>query len=208
MSTVAGIMETENIVGKPTLVGRVSNMLKDGSYNEPPILFRHASMQKIRHCCQNMNLLPYLLYSFENSKSHPIAKKVHLYFDQLLQIITARILLLQKSFRESLFCGIHSDESVQKPKQDSYSSTSKFRTLGRPKRKQHHPLFLIMAVYFAPFLLAFQLVGLFSLMVLGKYTPGFLFLFFALLFLGCISLKIFFFESVTYIAKCEKKKIQ
>lgn len=28
MSTVAGIMETENIVGKPTLVGRVSNMLK------------------------------------------------------------------------------------------------------------------------------------------------------------------------------------
>ncbi|XP_076240184.1 uncharacterized protein LOC143182818 [Calliopsis andreniformis] len=207
MSTVAGIIETEDIVGKPTLVGRVSNMLKDGSYSGPPILFRHASMQKIRHCCQNLNLLPYLLYSFDNSKSHPIARKVHLCFDQLLQIITARIFLLHKGFRQSLLY-IRPDESKQEFTQDSCSPAPKFRTFNKQKRKQNHPLFLILAVYFAPLLLAFQLVGLFSLMVFGKYTPGFIFLISALLFLGCISLKIFFYESVTHLAKCERKKVQ
>ena len=208
MSNAAAMIETEDIVGKATLVGDVSNVLKDGSHSGPPTLFRHASMQRIRHCCQNLNLLPYLLYSFDNSKSHPIARKVHLCFDHLLQTATARILLLQKSFRRSLIRGIHSEESQeQESAKLEEPCRSRFRTFSRQKRKEN-PLFLILAVYFAPLLLACQSIGLFSLMVFGKYTPGFIFLFAALLFLGCISLKIFFHESMTHTEKCEKKKEQ
>ncbi|XP_076639670.1 uncharacterized protein LOC143351725 isoform X1 [Colletes latitarsis] len=210
MAKVPGMVETENVVGKQTLVGRVSNMLKDGSYSGPPMLFRHASMQRIRHCCQNLNLFPYLLYSFDNSKSHPIARKVHLRFGQLLQSIAARILCLFRSFRQSLVQDIRPDESQTQestqPKK-SCKSTRKFRTVDPQKRKQH-PIGLIIAVYFAPMLLIFQSIGLFSIMVFDKYTPGFIFLIAALLILGGIWLKILFHESVTYSPKHEKNKDQ
>ncbi|XP_029039088.1 uncharacterized protein LOC114874191 [Osmia bicornis bicornis] len=214
MSKLAGIMETEDVVGKPTLVRRVSNMLKDGSYSGPPMLFRHASMQKIRHCCQNLNLFPYLLYSFDNSKSHPVARKVHLCLGQFLEVITARIFFLYKSFRRSLLRGIRSDDHKNKTEEqepikspiDTGKLTSEFQTIARQKRKQQSPLFLSLAVYLAVLFLAFQMVGLFSLMVFGKYTPGFIFLISALLFLGCISLKILFHESVMHTVKPKKKK--
>lgn len=210
MSKVPGIIEAEDVVGKPTLVRRVSDMLKDGSKSGPPMLFRHASMQKIRHCCQNLNLFPYLLYSFDNSKSHPIARKVHLCLGQILQGITARFFFLYKSFRQSLLRGIRAEEFPQplepiKPV-ESCKATPIFEPI-QQKRKQN-PLFLTLAVYFAPLLLIFQLIGLCSLMVFGKYTPGFIFLISALLFLGCISLKIFFHETVTHNGKCEKMKTQ
>ena len=212
MSKLAGIMETEDVVGKPTLVRRVSNMLKDGSYSGPPMLFRHASMQKIRHCCQNLNLFPYLLYSFDNSKSHPVARKVHLCLGQFLEVITARIFFLYKSFRRSLLRGIRSDDHKTEEQEpikspiDTGKLTSEFQTITRQKRKQQSPLFLSLAVYLAVLFLAFQMVGLFSLMVFGKYTPGFIFLISALLFLGCISLKILFHESVMHTVKPKKKK--
>ncbi|XP_076639671.1 uncharacterized protein LOC143351725 isoform X2 [Colletes latitarsis] len=174
------------------------------------MLFRHASMQRIRHCCQNLNLFPYLLYSFDNSKSHPIARKVHLRFGQLLQSIAARILCLFRSFRQSLVQDIRPDESQTQestqPKK-SCKSTRKFRTVDPQKRKQH-PIGLIIAVYFAPMLLIFQSIGLFSIMVFDKYTPGFIFLIAALLILGGIWLKILFHESVTYSPKHEKNKDQ
>ncbi|CAK9817290.1 hypothetical protein ANTQUA_LOCUS9319 [Anthophora quadrimaculata] len=144
MSKASGMLETEDVVGKSTLDGRVSDILKDGSYSGPPMLFHHESMQKIRHCCQNLNLFPYLLYSFDNSKSHPIVRKVH----------------------------------------------------------------LCLAVYFALVFLAFQLVGLFSLMVIGKYTPGFIFLVSSLMFLSYITLKVFFHESVTLNDKSRKIKAE
>ncbi|XP_012139723.1 uncharacterized protein LOC105662384 [Megachile rotundata] len=211
MSKVSGIMKTDDVVGKPTLVRRVSNMLKDGSYSGPPMLFRHASMQRIRHCCQNLNLFPYLLYSFDNSKSHPVARKVHLCLGQLLEVLTARIFFLYKSFRRSLLRGICSEDSKieeqqpAKPAEDASKLTSEFQTINRPKRKQQSPLFLSLAVYLAVLFLAFQMVGVFSLMVSGKYTPGFIFLISALLFLGCISLKILFHESVTHSVKPKRK---
>ncbi|PBC31161.1 uncharacterized protein LOC108001001 [Apis cerana] len=197
MTKVSGMVETEDVVGKPTFVRRVSNMLKDGSYSEPPMLFRHASMQKIRHCCQNLNLLPYLLYSFDNSKSHPIARKVHNCLGQFLQIVTTRIFLIYKSFRRSLLCGIRSSEfqASEPPKTpESCKFTARFRTTRQLKRKQNNRLILTLGVYFAPLFLFSQLVGLFCLMIFGKYTPGFIFLISALLFLAYISFKVLFHD--------------
>ncbi|XP_015439251.1 PREDICTED: uncharacterized protein LOC107194187 [Dufourea novaeangliae] len=204
MSNTAGLMETDG----------VSNMLKDGSKNGPPLLFRHASMQRIRHCCQNLNLFPYLLYSFENSKSHPIARKVHLYFGLILQGVTARIFVLYKTIRQSLVRGIRQDDHQQQLQEstDVSNATSKatvrIERFGRRKRNKQCPLFLTVAIYFAPLILLCQTIGLLGLMVLSKYTPGFIFLTSALLFLGCISLKILFHETVEHTAKYEKNKVQ
>ncbi|XP_050490181.1 uncharacterized protein LOC126873385 [Bombus huntii] len=211
MTKVSGMIETEDAVGKPTLVRRMSNMLKDGSNSGPPMLFRHASMQKIRHCCQNLNLFPYLLYSFGNSKSHPVARKVHHCLGQFLQLITARIFFLCRSFRQTLLRGIRSKEFevAEPPKSVEFCKlTPRFRMTRLQKRKQDSCLFLTLAVYFAPLLLVFQLIGLASAMVFEKYTPGFIFLFFALLFLGCISLKILFHESAEESRKSVKIKMQ
>ena len=173
------------------------------------MLFRHTSMQKIRHCCQNLNLFPYLLYSFKNSKSHPIARKLQYCLGQFIQLITARIYSLYRSFRQSLLCDIHAKElqTIEPPKiTESVSKlTPRFRTIRQnQKPKQSRRLFLTLAVYFAPLLLLFQLIGLFSAMVIGKYTPGFIFLISALLFLGCISLKILFHETAKERRKCTK----
>ncbi|CAD1475607.1 unnamed protein product, partial [Heterotrigona itama] len=180
-----------------------------GSNSEPPMLFRHTSMEKIRHCCQNLNLFPYLLYSFENSKSHPVARKLHYYLGQFLQLITARIFFLYKSFRQSLLCDIRAKElqTVEPPKiTESVSKfPPRFRTIRQDQKpKQSRRLFLTLAVYFAPLLLLFQLIGLFSVMMFGKYTPGFIFLISALLFLGCISLKILFHETAKERRRCAK----
>ncbi|XP_076763571.1 uncharacterized protein LOC143430974 [Xylocopa sonorina] len=188
---------TENLSTEPEEVAAKTTLtLKDGLNNRPPTLFRHASMQKIRHCCQNLNLFPYLLYSFDNSKSHLIARKMHLYVDQFLQGIAARLFFICKSLRLSL-----TRETLQP--RPTVTVKSPFRT-SSPKRRQNRSLFLIMAVYFAPLLLMLQLIGLFSVVVLGKYTPGFIFLISVLLFLGCISLKILFHESET--SRCERTK--
>ncbi|CAK9817292.1 hypothetical protein ANTQUA_LOCUS9319 [Anthophora quadrimaculata] len=182
MSKASGMLETEDVVGKSTLDGRVSDILKDGSYSGPPMLFHHESMQKIRHCCQNLNLFPYLLYSFDNSKSHPIVRKVHLCLDK-------------------------SKETKVLKRPEQRKSTLKFRQFSQQKRKRT-PLHLILAVYFALVFLAFQLVGLFSLMVIGKYTPGFIFLVSSLMFLSYITLKVFFHESVTLNDKSRKIKAE
>lgn len=153
-------------------------------------------MQKIRHCCQNLNLFPYLLYSFDNSKSHLLARRMHLCFDQLLQALSRRLLLVTASLRLCL--------TSEKAPAESSKSQTRFKTANPVKRRQNRSPLLIMAIYFAPLLLMLQLIGLFSLVVLGKYTPGFIFLISVLLFLGCISLKILFHESE--ICKCEKVK--
>ncbi|XP_076293671.1 uncharacterized protein LOC143215434 [Lasioglossum baleicum] len=214
MSNVSGIMEAEVVVGEQTLANRVSNTLKDESYSRPPMLFRHASMQKLRHCCQNLNLFPYLLYSFGNSKSHPLALKVHLCFGQLLEVVTARLLCLYQQLRHSLLRGIKSTEDIQVPEAQSESRsrsescrpTMKFLCLPQEKPKEI-PLSLTLAVYLAPLFLLFQLVGLLGLMEAGKCTPGFIFLISALLFLGCISLKVFFHETMPRPARRQKKKV-
>lgn len=232
MSKVAEIVEgsVEEMVGKTAkaasghVEGRVTNVLKDGN-SGPPILFRHTSMQKIRHCCQNQNLFPYLLYSFDNSKTHPMARRVHLCLDELLDGIIARVFFLHQSLRQYVLRGIQTEclqapaplpvpTPAPAPPKENYGDdagdatdkpTSKFRTLERQKRKQT-PLFLTMAVYLTPLFLAFQLIGLCSLMIFGKYTPGFIFLFTALLFLGGISLRIMFHETMVHRVKCERSK--
>jgi len=185
----------------------------DGNYSGPPMLFRHASMQKIRHCCQNLNLLPYLLYSFDNSKSHPLARKMHVYLSHFLQEITISLLVTYENLRQSVLHGICIEKpiSVQEvtagTNDDLAKPVARFNRLKKPKRK--HSCYLAAAVYFVPLLLIFQMTVLCSLTIFGKYTPGFIFLITSLLFLGGIALKILLHKTVMCgVEKCEKKKVQ
>ncbi|EFN78474.1 hypothetical protein EAI_13346 [Harpegnathos saltator] len=221
MSQVSGIMEEKDVLkGKPTLVRRVSDMFKDGSYSGPPMLFRHASMQKIRHCCQNLNLLPYLLYSFDNSKSHPIARTVHVYLSRFLRDIIVSFFIAYENLRRVVlydFCkrkfSRELPEEIAKPASEAAdrftSPTAKFSNFERPKNRKQRPVFLVAAVYLVPLLLALQVVMLCNLTFFSKYTPGFIFLISALLFLGGIALKILLHGVVLYnIGKCERKKLK
>lgn len=156
------------------------------------MLFRHASMQKIRHCCQNLNLLPFLLYSFGNSKSHPLVRKVHVYLSCLLQEIN--FLITYQYLRQSVLSGIRTEKPINAQgataePSDSLKPAAKFSRFQKPKRKPH-PFYLVAVVYLAPLLLFCQVVTLCSLTIVSKYTPGFIFLIAAMLFLGCIACKI------------------
>lgn len=193
---MSGIMEKKDVLQrKPTLARRVSDMFKDGNYSGPPLLFRHASMQKIRHCCQNLNLLPYLLYSFDNSKSHPIVRKVHVSLSHFLREITISLLVAYEKLRQqtTTLREIRVEEPIKTIAGSSNDDFAKLAaSLGgfeKPKRKPH-PLYLVAAVYLVPLLLAFQMVTLCGLTIFGKYTPGFIFLVASLLFLGGIALKV------------------
>lgn len=185
----------------------------DGNYSGPPMLFRHASMQKIRHCCQNLNLLPYLLYSFDNSKSHPMVRKMHVYLSYFLQEITLNLLITYENLRQSVLHGIHIEKSINAQKAIAETNgelakpTARFNRFKKPKRK--HSCYLAAAVYLVPLLLVFQMGILCNLTIFGKYTPGFIFLITSLLFLGGIALKILLHETVMYgVNKCERKKVQ
>lgn len=177
------------------------------------MLFRHASMQKIRHCCQNLNLLPYLLYSFDNSKSHPIARKMHVYLSHFFQEITISLLVTYGSLRRSVLHGIrvekptNAQKTIAEINDDSAKPAARFNRLKKPKRK--HSCYLTAAMYLVPLLLVFQMMALCSLTIFGKYTPGFIFLITSLLFLGGIALKILLHQTVLYdVKRCERKKIQ
>lgn len=150
---------------------------------ETPLLFNHSSMQKLRHCCQNLNLFPYLLYSIGNAKSD------HLNVGQLLAIITERIFLLYVNVRQHVHDGLKLEKKNQKDKDIKKIIEPEFSKF-QPKKRKENSIILTLAVYLAPFVLAFQLIGIFSLMIFGKYTPGFLFLLSALIFLGYISMKV------------------
>ncbi|XP_072761338.1 uncharacterized protein [Anoplolepis gracilipes] len=213
---MSGIMEKKDALKrKPTLARRVSDMFKDGNYSGPPMLFRHASMQKIRHCCQNLNLLPYLLYSFDNSKSHPVALKVHVSLSRFLREITISLLVAYENLRQLLALRkIHAVEEPVNKAGTKVESTDEFTKLAtsfggfeKPKRKPH-PLYLIAAMYLVPLLLGFQMLVLCGLTIIGKYTPGFIFLIAALLFLGGIALKVLLHEAALHVNKCERKKVQ
>lgn len=188
--------------------------MTDGNYSGPPMLFRHASMQKIRHCCQNLNLLPYLLYSFDNSKSHPIARKVHVYVSRFLQEITISLLITYENLRHALH-GIHVEKqtnaqtAIVETNDDSATPAARFNCRFKKPKRKSHSCYLTAAVYLVPLLLVFQIMTLCSLTIFGKYTPGFIFLITSLLFLGGIALKILLHETVLHsIKKCERKKVQ
>ncbi|XP_014477442.1 PREDICTED: uncharacterized protein LOC106745928 [Dinoponera quadriceps] len=217
MSQVSGIMEEKDVLkGKPTLVRRVSDMFKDGSYSGPPMLFRNASMRRIRHCCQNLNLLPYLLYSFDNSKSHPIARKVHVHLSRFLRNIVVSLLITYENLRQEVLRGFLEQkrseqlETIPGGQGVADCSAPKFDKFERQKSsKPRHSLLLIVAVYLVPLLLALQVMFLCNLTILGKYAPGFIFLIVALLFLGGIGLKILLHETaLCNIGKCERKKLK
>ncbi|XP_046747936.1 uncharacterized protein LOC124412252 [Diprion similis] len=222
-----------------TLARRVSGMFKDGKTSGPPLLFRHASMQRLRHCCQNLNLFPYLLYSFGNSKSHPTVKKLHNHFILLmhnLSIIIQSMLnsILQSipvknsvrfaiGFQRVLLKHLHSQgltrsyeafaslRKTSKPPQKTQEiknrEEEKFAKF-KPRERKRISLVLTLAVYFALLVLASQLVGIISVMLFGKYPPGFIFLMSALLFLGYITLKIMAFDKVGHGFKEEKRKTE
>lgn len=234
MSNVSGIGEEETIIkGKPTLVRRVSNMLKDGNYSGPPLLFRHASMRKLRHCCQNLNLFPYLLYSYDNSKSHPVARKVSLCLGELLRNAVERFFFIYKFLRYTALqeIGVEKVASLKPAKKEEEETkkvedevapeeekplTRKFRCFERQRRKRI-PILLTLAVYLAPLILVSETIALCSLLLFDKYTPGFVFLISALMFLGCIAFRVFFHDANEKCGangrnrnKCDpnKKKVQ
>ncbi|XP_003426616.1 uncharacterized protein LOC100679562 [Nasonia vitripennis] len=209
MNKSSFIQEENTPVKKaPTLVRRVSDMFKDGTYSGPPSLFS----QKIRHCCQNLNLLPYLLYSFENSKSHPIAKKVNLCFNLILRNFVERLLFVYANLRRAALTGLQlksvpsSKPETQQQKSTVVSDTKARLTSLQKRKPKQNSVLLIIAIYLAPLILSFQLIGLCSLLIFGKYTPGFIFLVTSLVFLGYISMKIMFHDTVAVQREREEKK--
>lgn len=170
-------------------------------------------MQKIRHCCQNLNLLPYLLYSFDNSKSHPLARKMHVYLNRFLQEMTLALIPYEK-LRQVAKRGLSAESPIVAQKaivessDDLAKPSARFCRFEKPKRKPH-PFYLVAAAYLVPLLLVFQMIILCTLTIIGKYTPGFIFLITALLFLGGIALKILLHETALRgDEKCKRKKVQ
>jgi len=171
-------------------------------------------MQKIRHCCQNLNLLPFLLYSFDNSKSNPIVRKMYVYLNCLLREITLSVLNAYQSLRHSVLKEIRVERSSSgqeaQPTTDhlagrGVATFSKTETFKKPKRKPH-PFYLVAAAYLVPFLLLCQIITLCSLTILGKYTPGFFFLIAALLFLGGIAFKVLMHENTLHQVKQDENQ--
>ncbi|XP_014236949.1 uncharacterized protein LOC106659117 [Trichogramma pretiosum] len=197
MMTSSSFIQEEEIMKKPpTLVRRFSDMFKDGAYSGPPTLFS----QKIRHCYQNLNLFPYLLYSFENSKSHPMAKKVNssIYlmksrvFEHFLFVCSNLMKTTASESKRNLKLTPDAQIIEEQKKNISVlqSNKAKFYMNDKPKAKAC-PLALIFAVYLAPLILALQVIGVFAQMSLnGTYTPGYLFLVLALALLGAISARV------------------
>ncbi|XP_015115928.1 uncharacterized protein LOC107040370 [Diachasma alloeum] len=181
------IMEASRLLSKPTLVRRVSDLFKDSNTSGSQ-LFTHSSMQKLRHCCQNLNLFPYLLYSLGDVKN----TTQKLTINQLITTFTDRLFQLYLNIRLIVHSKLQPDP--QKSTQEAKGEVKKFTKFERQKRKPNS-LLLILAVYLAPLVLVFQLVGILSLLVFGKYTPGFVFLLSALLFLGYISMKVLFHDN-------------
>ncbi|XP_063985266.1 uncharacterized protein LOC135166684 [Diachasmimorpha longicaudata] len=180
-------MEASRILSKPTLVRRVSDLFKDSNTSGSQ-LFRHPSMQKLRHCCQNLNLFPYLLYSLGDVKN----TTQKLTINQLMTKFTDRLFELYLNIRLIVHTKLQPVPSKASP--EAKEEVKKFTKFERQKRKRNS-LLLITAVYLAPLVLVFQLVGILSLLVFGKYTPGFIFLLSALLFLGYISMKVLFHDN-------------
>ena len=168
-------------------------------------------MQKIRHCCQNLNLFPYLLYSFGNSKSHPLAKKVNVRIEHILKKIAARLFLLYASFRHIVLREIRSEAPVKKIAAEPSNALETKPKLSRCRKQKPKQIsyFLLVAIYLAPLILAFQLVAIVNLLILENHTPGFIFLLTALLCLGYISFKVMVSDTESHRAfKKEKRKLE
>lgn len=203
------VMEQETVLKKrQTFVRRVSDLFKDGTYSGPPSLFRHTSMQKLRHCCQNLNLFPYLLYSFENSKSHPIAKKVNVHLEQYLKRIVENLFFIYTSIRHLVLREIRSETKPSIPAEKKIENLRKSRIFRSIKQKPKEISYLLLtAIYLVPFILVLQLIAIGNLLIVEKHTPGFIFLVTALFCLGYITLKVMFCDKTARKTfKNEKRK--
>lgn len=175
--------------------------IPDGNRHGSQLLFTNSSMQKLRHCCQNLNLFPYLLYSLADVKS--TTQKFTL--NQLISKFTDGLFELYLNLRLSVHSRILKLQKRTPVK--NVEKSQKFQKFERQKRRQNS-LLLTFAVYSAPLVLAFQLIGIISLLILGKYTPGFIFLVSALLFLGYILMKVLSHDSDSKeYKKREKRKL-
>lgn len=168
-------------------------------------------MQKIRHCCQNLNLLPYLLYSFDHSKSHPVAVKVNIYLNIMVNHLLQNMVLLYAKLQWSILRSLSSEsqkapkEAVRSEKKERVSRSSFHKeVIAKPKQKQT-PIYLVLVIYLAPLLVACQLAVVCCLLALSKYTPGFTFLVCALMFLGLIFTRTMFHDSVAHRQTSKKK---
>ncbi|XP_034951622.1 uncharacterized protein [Chelonus insularis] len=211
-------MEKSLLSVKPTLVRRVSDLFKDGNNNGSQLLFNNTSMQKLRHCCQNLGHFPYLFHSFSNSKS---SNGHRLHLNLLIDRICERIFTLYtNNLRQAISCRFstesHQKSSVSQTANDE-NSCNKILEVQKICRnhfqvkheKQENSILLRLAIYVVPVILLSQLMGLISLIFIGKYTPGFLFLLSALLFLGYISMKIFLYQNfILYDKNFGKRKLE
>ncbi|XP_057321708.1 uncharacterized protein LOC130665380 [Microplitis mediator] len=193
-------MDNTLLADKPTLVRRVSDLLKDGSQSTP-LLFNNPSIQKLRHCCQNLNLFPYLIYSLGDSETTNPEKFT---LTQLTRRISEKIFPLyanvHSSIRQKTPHHTHNLKSTATeilpenlPRKITYEYFEKNSI--RQTVKRQRSLLLIYSIYLTQIILVTQLLTLLSLMFYGKFSPGFIFLFTTLLLLCSIIIKIFFAEN-------------
>lgn len=131
------------------------------------IIFVHidgtdTSMEKLRHCCENLNLFSYILNCFDNTKS----RKMNVQLRHVLQSLMEKIFSMYINLHQSIF------------------------TKTTPKK--NCSLILLIAIYLSPLILILQLLTVVGLMILEPSTPGFIFLITATMCIGCISMKILF----------------
>ncbi|KAK0175739.1 hypothetical protein PV327_009466 [Microctonus hyperodae] len=207
---------------KPTLARRVSDLFKaDGNNNGTPLIFSNSSMKKLRHCCQNVGLFPYLLYSLGNSKFNDNNK---LNWSLIITRITEKIFLLYGNIRQTIRYHSNFDKIYQKSichnvemKQSMDTditltnvsqNVKKFDEFYCEKRESSS-LLMIISVYIAMVILIAQLIGIISLIFTGKFTPGFVFLVCSLLCLGYIIMKVLLCEdSFNDMKKRGKRKVE
>lgn len=193
----------------------------DGNNNGTPLIFGNSSMKKLRHCCQNVGLFPYLLYSLGNSKFNDTNK---LNWSLIISRITEKIFLLYGNIRQTIRYHSNFDRIYQKSichnvemkqsKDTDITSTivsqnvNKFDKFHREKQEPSSIL-MIISVYIAMVILIAQLIGIISLIFNGEFPPGFVFLVCSLLFLGYIIMKVLLCEeSFNDMKKRGKRKVE
>lgn len=185
-------------------------LLTDGSQSTP-LLFNNPSIQKLRHCCQNLNLFPYLLYSLGNSKTTNPEKFT---LTQLIRRFSEKIF--------PLYANVHSSIRQKTPHHThNLKTTSEISPENLPSKltheyfeknsirravKRQRSLLLTYSIYLTQIILVTQLLTLLSLMFFGKFSPGFIFLFTTLLLLCSITIKIFFAENISPRRRLNRSK--
>lgn len=145
----------------------------------------------------------------ENSKSNLFARKVNFCFDLVLKNFLEQFLLVSLNLRKAALQNIQQKSlksEIKAEKINPVSNTKAGLYSTQKQKPKQISILLKIAIYLTPIFLVFQLGSLCSLLLSGKYTPGFIFLITALVFLGCISTKIFFHDAITVQKKKEVRR--